>query len=93
MFSEINEGRADSAFLKKNKKFAIKYYGEALKDLTTALKLCQEINNKLLITEKYIFLGRVYRKLHLNSLSRIYLLKAIPLAKELRMKDLVQIHE
>ena len=87
LFSEINEGRADSAFFKKNKKFAIKYYGEALKDLTTALKLCQEINNKLLITEKYIFLGRVYRKLHLNSLSRIYLLKAIPLAKELRMKD------
>ena len=88
LFGDVNEGRGDSAFLKNNKKYAIQYYRDALKDFTTALKLCEGINNKVFIPEKYIFLGRICRKLHNISLSRTYLLKAIPLTKELSLKQL-----
>jgi hypothetical protein len=47
----------DSAFLKNDKKYAIQYYQNALKDFTTALKLCEGINNREFIPEKYISLG------------------------------------
>lgn len=88
LFGETNEARGDSAFLKNNKKYAIQYYHEARKDFTTALKLSEELNNHVPVAEKYIDLGRIYRKLHNNSLSRTYLLKAIPLTKELSIKAL-----
>ena len=87
LFSGVNEGRGDSAISKSNKQVAFEFYRTAVKNLTTALRLCEEINNNVLITEKYAFLGRNYRKLHSYHLSRNYLLKAIPLAKELRVKD------
>ena len=88
LFGDVDEARGDSAVLKNNKKYAIQYYQDALKDFTTALKLCEGINNKVFIPEKYICLGRIYRKLHNNRLSRSYLLKAIPLTKELSLKEL-----
>jgi signal transduction histidine kinase len=88
LFADVKESRGDSASLKNNKKDAFEYYREAVKDLTTALKLCEEINDKLLITEKYYLLGKIYRKLHNYSLSRAYLLKTISLTKDLRIKDL-----
>ena len=88
LLGDVNEARGDSALLESNKKYAIQCYQDALKDLTTALKLCEGINNKVFTPEKYIYLGRIYRKLHNNSLSRTYLLKAIPLAKELSLKQL-----
>ena len=89
LFGDVNEARGDSAGLKNNKKYAIQCYQDALKDFITALKLCEGINNKVFIPEKYIYLGRIYRKLHNNSLSRAYLLKAIPLTKEFSLKRLI----
>ncbi len=88
LFGNVNENRGDSALLKNNKKYAIHCYQNALKDFTTALKLCEGINNKVFIPEKYIYLGRIYRKINNNALSRTYLLKAIPLTKELSLKQL-----
>lgn len=87
LFGSVNENRGDSAFLKNNKKYAILFYQEALKYFSIALKLCEEINSRVFISEKYIYLGRIYRKLHNNRLSRAYFLKAIPLTKELSLKE------
>ncbi len=88
LFGQVNESRGDSALLRNNKKFAVNYYQAALKNLITALELSKEIDNNTFIIEKYIFLGRIYKKLHNNSLSRMYLLKAIPLTKEFSFKIL-----
>ena len=88
LFAQVNECRGDSALIKNNKNYAFKYYRVALKNLATGLQLSKEIDNSAFITEKYIWLGRVNRKLKNYSVSRTYLLKAIPLTKELSLKVL-----
>ena len=88
LFSSVSEGRGDSAFTKQNKMMVHGYYRDALHHQTTALKLCEAINDKVLTSEKYLNLGRICRKISDYSLARAYLLKAVPLARELRLKDI-----
>jgi len=88
LFGMVKEAQGDSSLLRNNKVYAFEYYREALKDYTTALTLCEEINNDLFLAEKYIDLGRIYRKLHNSVLARTYLQKAIPLTRELSIKIL-----
>lgn len=88
LFSSVSEGQGDSAFAKQSERMAHRYYQDALHHQTTALKLCVAINDKVLISEKYLNLGRICRKISDYRLARIHLLKAVPLARELRLKDI-----